>query len=131
MNLIQRTIVLFLVAGSLVGYSYLQVKEHESHQLIASAIGLLELVVFGIALTRLENRAVHRQWSYSRTASVKTVICVGLLFLIVMVDRMFSFEMEVHHLHYKMFWTLILPGSFLVIYLVRVVVEWIRVSSKS
>lgn len=115
MTTTSKRIVSILLAGLvLVTGIYFEGEGLEVHRLLVALIGLTEGIIFIRVLAAIETRAIEKSWATSKTMRMKTFSSIGLIVIMVIVDRLIDYTLTYYNKDYKIIWTIVIPGAILI-----------------
>ena len=96
----------------------------EIHRLIVGLIGLFEGVFFIRVLNTIDKNATENNWTTSKTIGLKTFSALGLIIIMVTIDRLINYILTSYGKDYKIIWTIIVPGTILATTLFKLLDIW-------
>lgn len=121
----QKKVVLWsLVIIFILAATYVESKQFEIHRAVIALIGIMEGSMLGWYLWRFEKFRRANNWTVNRSGTRKTILCVGLLIVVVTVDRMINYIVALYHKDYNMIWTIVIPGTIIIDQLFKLFDSW-------
>jgi hypothetical protein len=125
MTTTSKRIVSILLAGLvLVTGLYFEGEGLEVHRLLVALIGLTEAMIFIRVLAAIETRAIEKNWAASKTMRMKTFSSIGLIVIMVIIDRLIDYTLNYYNKDYKIIWTIVIPGTILIASLFKLLDIW-------
>ena len=119
-----KIILLALAATIFLAMIYIEGDGLTFHRICVGLIGILELVVIMKVLTWFDRLAINKKWESFEIILKKIGIALGLMLTLFTIDRLINYTLNLYNLDYEITWTIIIPISILVVYLVKVLDIW-------